>query len=148
VALVAYSFGGFILKSLMVEARKHVHRSPRNGLDAEVCKHCNSFLNNVKGIIFYGVPHGGTQYLSNYFSWQHQQINIMNMTMNKYETKFDLVREYESFRIRMEYLSRNFQDVIHDDLKIYAFAEGLPLDENWVRFSFHHIESYPTRLIS
>jgi hypothetical protein len=48
----------------------------------------------------------------------------------------------------MEYLSKEFKDAIHEDLNIYEFGEGLPLDENWVRFSFHHIESCPTRFIS
>jgi hypothetical protein len=42
----------------------------------------------------------------------------------------------------------DFKDAVHDDLKIYAFGEGLPLDENWVRFSFHHIERYPIKFIS
>ncbi len=67
-ALVAYSFGGFVLKSLVVEAHKYVHQRRRNDLDAEVHKCCKIFLKNVKGVIFYGVPHaGGIQCLSNYF---------------------------------------------------------------------------------
>jgi hypothetical protein len=85
VALVAYSFGGLVLKSLMVVAHKLVHRRPRNDFDAKVHKCCNTFLNNVKGIIFYGVPHtSGTQRLSNYFNWLHQQIN----PLNKYATQY------------------------------------------------------------
>jgi triacylglycerol esterase/lipase EstA (alpha/beta hydrolase family) len=84
VALVAYSFGGLVLKSLVVEAHKHVHQRPINGLDDEVHKCCKTFLNNVKGVVFYGVPHaGGTQYLSNYFTWQHQRINMLNMYANQ-----------------------------------------------------------------
>jgi len=145
VALVAYSFGGLVFKSLMVETSKHVHRRPRNGLDAEVHKCCKTFLNNVKSIIFYGVPHaGGIQYLSNYFSWQHQQIN----TLNKYATQSGFLKNLESFNLQMEYLLGDFKNAVHEDLNIYAFREGLPLDENWVRFSFHHIESYPTRFIN
>ncbi len=38
VALVAYSFGGLVLKSLEVEAHKHVYQSSRNGLDDEIHK--------------------------------------------------------------------------------------------------------------
>jgi hypothetical protein len=57
VALVAYSFGGLVLKSLVVEAHKHVHQRRRNDLDDEVHKCCKTFLSNVKGVIFYGVPH-------------------------------------------------------------------------------------------
>ncbi len=55
-ALIAYSFGGLILKSLVVEAHKHVHQRRRNSLDDKVHKCCETFLNNVKGVIFYGVP--------------------------------------------------------------------------------------------
>jgi hypothetical protein len=48
----------------------------------------------------------------------------------------------------MEHLSMDFNNAHHGDLNIYAFSEGLPLDENWVRFSFHYIESYPTNFVS
>jgi hypothetical protein len=145
VALVAYSFGGLVLKSLVVEAHKHVHRRPKNDLDDEVHKCCRKFLNNVKGVIFYGVPHaGGTQYLSNYFTWQYQQINALS----KSATQSSFLKNLGSFNPQMEHLSTDFKSAIHEDLNIYAFGEGLPLDENWVRFSFHHVETYPTKFIS
>jgi triacylglycerol esterase/lipase EstA (alpha/beta hydrolase family) len=68
VALVAHSFGGLILKSLVVEVHKHVHQRRKNDLDDEIHKCCETFFNNVKGVIFYSVPHaGGIQSLSNYF---------------------------------------------------------------------------------
>jgi hypothetical protein len=145
VALVAYSFGGLVLKSLLVEAHKLVHQRLRNDLDDEVHKCCKTFLNNVKGVIFYGVPHaGGTQYLSNYFTWQHQQIN----TLSKYATQSGFLQNLEPFNPQMEHLSMDFLNATHEDLNIYAFGEGLPLDEKWVRFSFQHIESYPTKFIN
>jgi hypothetical protein len=145
VALVAYTFGGLVLKSLVVEARKHVNQRPRNDLDHEVHKCCKMFINNVKGVVFYGVPHaGGSEQLSNYFTWQHQQIN----TLNKYATQSGFKKNLESFNPQMDYLSTDFKNAIHEDVNIYAFGEGLPLDENWVRFSFHHIESYLPRFIS
>ncbi|CAM6038577.1 unnamed protein product [Sphagnum compactum] len=128
VALIAYSFGGLVLKSLVVEARKHVNQSPRNDFDDEVHKCCKTFLNNVKGVVFYGVPHaGGTQYLSHYFTWQHQQIN----TLSKSTTQFGFLKNLESFNTQMEYLSTDFKNAVHEDLNIYAFGEGLPLDEHW-----------------
>ncbi len=144
-ALVAYSFGGLILKSLVVEAHKHVHQRPKNGLDDEIYKCCKTFLNNVKGVVFYGVPHsGGTQSLSKYFTWQYQQIN----TLSKYASQPSFSKNLEIFNSQMEYLSMDFKNAIHEDLNIYAFCEGLPLDENWVRFSFLRIESYPPWFIS
>jgi len=84
VALVAYSFGGLVFKSLVVEANKHVRQRLKNRLDDEVQKCCKTFLNSVKGVIFYGVPHSSdTQYLSNYFTWQYQQVN----KLSKYATQ-------------------------------------------------------------
>jgi len=44
----------------------------------------------------------------------------------------------------MEHLSTDFKNAARENLNIYAFGEGLPLDENWVRFSFHCIENYLT----
>ncbi len=61
VALIACSFGGLVLKSLVVETHKHVYQRPKNGLDDKIHKCCKTFLNNVKAVIFYSVPHvGGT----------------------------------------------------------------------------------------
>ncbi len=144
-ALVAYSFGGLVLKSLVVEVHKHAYQRRKNDLDDEVHKCCKTFLNNVKGVIFYGVPHsGGTQYLSKYFIWQYQQINMLN----KYATQLGFSKNLEPFNSQMEYLSMDFKNAVPENVNIYALAEGLPLDEKWVRFSFHHIESYPTRFIN
>jgi hypothetical protein len=144
VALVAYSFGGLVLKSLVVEAHKHVYQRPKNGLDDEIHKCCKTFLNNVKGVVFYGVPHsGGTQFLRKYFIWQYQQIN----KLSKYVTQPSFSKKLKPFNSQMEDLSKDFKNAIHEDLNIYAFGEGLRINKNQVRFSFHHIESYPTWII-
>jgi hypothetical protein len=144
VALVAYSFGGFLLKSLVVEARKHLLRRRRNVLDDEVHKCCEIFLNNVEGVIFYGVPHGVAQSLSKYLTWQDQQIN----TLNKCLTQSNFFRSFEYYISHMEHLWHDFENATDEDLTIYAFGEGLPMDNEFVRFSYHHIESYPARFIS
>ncbi len=104
-ALVAYSFGGLVLKSLVVEVRKHVYQRSKNALNDEIHKCCETFLNNVKGVIFYGVPHsGGTQSLSKYFTWQYQQINMLN----KYATQPGFSKNLEIFNSQMECLSMDF----------------------------------------
>jgi hypothetical protein len=104
-ALVAYSFGGLVLKSLVVEAHKHVHQRLRNDLDHEVHKCCKTFLNNVKGVVFYSVPYvDGTQSLSKYFTWQHQQIN----KLSKYATQSNFFLNLKSFNPQMEHLSTDF----------------------------------------
>jgi hypothetical protein len=145
VALVAYSFGGLVLKSLVIEVHKRVNQRSINDFDVEAHKCCKTFLKNVKGVVFYAAPHvGGPQNLSNYFAWQHQQIN----TLNKDATPSGISKNLESFNTQMAHLSTDFKNAVHEDLNIYAFGEGLPLDENWVRFSFHHIENYSTRFIN
>jgi hypothetical protein len=53
----------------------------------------------------------------------------------------------ESFDPKMEELSIDFKDSICDEINIYAFVEGLPIDNEWVRFSSKHID-YPTNFHS
>ncbi len=43
VVMVAHSFGGLVLKSLVVEAHKHVYQRPMNHLDFEAQKCCEFF---------------------------------------------------------------------------------------------------------
>jgi hypothetical protein len=50
----------------------------------------------------------------------------------------------KSFNPKMEQLSVDFNKVIRKDLNIYAFSEGLDIDNTWVRFSSRHID-YPTK---
>jgi len=144
VALVAYSFGGLILKSLVVEVRKRVYQRLTNGLDDEIQKCCKTFLNNVKGVVFYGVPHSGAINLSKYFKWQCQQINMFN----KHFAQPGFARNLKPFNKQMQSLSKEFKDAVHEDFNIYEFGEGLPINNNWVKFSLYHIESYPTWVIS
>jgi len=139
--MVAYSFGGLVLKSLVVEMHKHVYQTQTNNLDIKVQNGCEKFLKNLKGVVFYSVPHaGGTQDLSKYFKWQCQQLT-------KVPTQSGLLRNMESFDLKMEQLSIDFNKSICEDINIYAFVEGLPIDEKWVRFSCKHID-YPTRFHS
>jgi hypothetical protein len=53
----------------------------------------------------------------------------------------------ESFDLKMEQLSIDFNKYICKDINIYAIVEGLPIDGKWVRFSSKHIH-YPIRFHS
>jgi hypothetical protein len=141
VAMVAYSFGGLVLKSLVVEMQKHVHQKKMTNLDVKTQNCCKKFLKNLKGVVFYSVPHAGTtKDLSKYFNWQCQQIA-------KDETRSSILKNMESFNRKLEQLSIDFHESICEDIDIYAFAEGLPIDHEWVKFSSKHID-YPTRFRS
>jgi hypothetical protein len=50
----------------------------------------------------------------------------------------------KSFNQKMEQLSIDFNKYICRDINIYAFVEGSPIDDKWVRFSSKHID-YPIR---
>jgi len=141
VVMVAYSFGGLVLKSLVVEMHKHVYQKTTNKLDDKTQVFCGKFLKNLKGVVFYSVPHaGGTEDLPKYLKWQCQKIA-------KDATPSSLLKNMESFNQKMEELSTDFEESICKNINIYAFAEGLPIDNERVRFSSKHI-NYPTRFDS
>jgi len=140
-AMVAYSFGGLVLKSLVVEMHKHVYQKQMTNLDVKTQNCCEKFLKNLKGVVFYSVPHaGGTQDLSKYFKWQCQQIA-------KDETRLGLLKNMIPFNRKLEQLSIDFNKSICEEVEIYAFAEGSPIDNKWVSFSSKHIY-YLTRFHS
>jgi hypothetical protein len=140
--MVAYSFGGLVLKSLVVEMHKHVPQKQMtklpqkqmSKLDDKTQNCCSNFLKNLKGVVFYSVPHvGGTQDLSKYFKWQCQRIT-------KDKTRSSLLKNMKSLDRKMEELSIDFNKSISKDINIYAFGEGSRIDNKWVRFSSKHID--------
>jgi len=140
VAMVAYSFGGLVLKSLVVEMHKRVCQKQITKLDVKRQNCCKKFLKNLKGVVFYSVPHaGGTEDLSKYFKLQCQQIA-------KDETQSSFLKNMNPLDQEMEQLSIDFQNIC-GDVNIYAFVEGLSIDHKWVRFLSKHID-YPTKFHS
>jgi hypothetical protein len=110
-------------------------------LDVKTQSCCEKFLKNLKGVVLYNVPHaGGTQDLSKYFKWQCQQIA-------RDTNPSGLLKNMESFDPEMEQLSIDFKESICENINIHAFVEGLPIDNEWVRFSSKHI-NYLTRFHS
>jgi hypothetical protein len=54
---------------------KQVYQKQTNNLDIKTQNYCEFFLKNLKGGVFYNVPHiNGNQDLSKYLKWQCQQI--------------------------------------------------------------------------
>jgi hypothetical protein len=114
IVLVGHSFGGLLIKSLTVEASKHASSS---------CEMCQTFLEHIKGIIFYAVPHSGrltAQYAQNFDkAFPHRLPGVM--------------RGLKEFEDEMEQLSNNFNEKIlklssdpdhaTHGITIYFFAE-------------------------
>jgi hypothetical protein len=49
IVLVGYSFGGLVVKSLMVEVHQRIHQKSKNPLEQKVNESCKSIQNILKG---------------------------------------------------------------------------------------------------
>jgi uncharacterized protein (DUF488 family) len=131
IVLVGYSFGGLVLKSLVVDVHKHIYQKVGNEYDIRTKTICKRFLENLKGTIFYGVPHtGDPRELLKYFTWQFQEMNSIDKKLIKAQPS--LLNNIESFNRQMEQLTVDFGHAIETNVNIYAFVEGKPLNQNGV----------------
>ncbi|CAK9228309.1 unnamed protein product [Sphagnum troendelagicum] len=125
IVLVGYSFGGLVVKSLIVEVEKRVNARVVNTIDRRAKRCCTKFLENLKGTIFYGVPHtGGGENLKQYFVYESQRFN--NAKGVRF-AKSGILKNIEGFNRQMAALSVDFENAVEQTLIIYAFAEGQPL---------------------
>ncbi len=120
IVLVGYNFGGLVLKSLVVDARKRIYQKVTNEYEIRTRKNCERFLENLKGKIFYGVPHTGGAKLLEYFTWQSQEMNSINKKLMKAQSS--LLNNIESFNRQMEQLTMDFGHTIKANINIYAFV--------------------------
>ncbi|CAK9278148.1 unnamed protein product [Sphagnum jensenii] len=129
IALVGYSFGGLVLKSLVVDVHKRIYQKVANEYDIRIKTNCKRFLENLKGTIFYGVPHtGGPRELLDYFIGQSQEMNSIDKKLIKAQPS--LLNNIESFNRQMEQLTVDFGHAIEANVNIYAFVEGKPFNQN------------------
>ncbi|KAH8958356.1 hypothetical protein BDL97_06G019800 [Sphagnum fallax] len=125
IVLVGYSFGGLVVKTLIVEVDKRVNARTVNPLDEQAQRHCTKFLKNLKGTIFYGVPHtGGGEDFKQFFVYQSQQFNDVN---KKQIAESGILKSFEGFNRQMAELSVDFESAVDPTLIIYAFGEGRPV---------------------
>jgi hypothetical protein len=131
IVLVGYSFGGLVLKSLVVDVHKRISQKVTNQYDKITMTNCKRFLENLKGTIFYGVPHtSGPRELLEYFISQSPKMNSIDNKLIKAQSS--LLNNIASFNRQMEQLTMDFGDAIEANVNIYAFAEGKPLNQNGV----------------
>jgi len=120
--LVGHCFGGLVIKSLVDEANKRVYSRPKNPLDEQSKKRANKFLKNLKGIVFYAVPHAGSK-LESYF--ERCNSNWSNKISGVKLARF--MENLKPNQSRMENLSTAFDSImIGLRVSVYAFVEGIP----------------------
>ncbi len=114
-----------MVKSLVVEVDKRVNARTVNPIDKQVQRSCSKFLDNLKGTIFYGVPHSGAgEDFKQFFVYQSQQVKDAN---KKRIAKSGILKNIEGFNRQMAELSVDFETAVDPTLIIYAFGEGRPV---------------------
>jgi hypothetical protein len=114
-----------VVKSLVVEVDKRVNARIVNPLDKQAQSSCTKFLKNLKGTIFYGVPHtGGGVDFKQFFVQEYQRFNDAN---KKRIAKSGILTNIEGFNRQMAELSVDFGTAVDSTLIIYAFGEGRPV---------------------
>ena len=120
--LVGHSFGGLVIKSLVVQVHKASMRAAysSNMLESESIMSAKAFLAGLRGIVFYAVPHGGANMGEIYDYW----------SVDRHYRLAGIVKNHGVFERQMESLSTEFDEVVsRKSLIVYAFGEGKPLKE-------------------
>lgn len=116
--MIGHCFGGLVIKSLMEEAYKRAHSTPRNGLDRSVATSANKFLKNLKGVVFYAVPHTGSE-LESYYT---QFSSTSSADGVKWAGFMKNLKAHDS---RMEDLSNSFEKIASElSINVFAFLES------------------------
>jgi hypothetical protein len=126
IVLVGHSFGGLVIKSLVVEIKRRMNQKTSNDMDVTMNARSKDFYDNLIGVIFYGTPHvGGTKTFSTYFVRICQDMGDKTHSI----TQQSLLQNVQVLDSKMEQLSMEF-DRAKENLNIYAFVEGQPINED------------------
>jgi triacylglycerol esterase/lipase EstA (alpha/beta hydrolase family) len=121
-ALVGHSFGGLVIKALVnaMKTRSTSEAGESNALNSDAIDRANKFLQNLKGIVFYSVPHSGADAdaLARYF---------------KFQGLSTMVKDLRPFSRKMAKMSVLTEDAVYKKgVIIFAFGEGKPTFSNKV----------------
>jgi hypothetical protein len=109
-----------VIKSLVEEARKRALENVRNALDRKAKACAEMFFKNLKGIVFYAVPHSGSKNLISYFT-RCNQITIPRRVVKL----AGFMENVQPLQLQMEILATTFDAIVEEfSINIYAFVEG------------------------
>jgi hypothetical protein len=138
IVLVGHSFGGLIIKSLVVEIKRCMNQKISNEMDLAMNEKSRDFYDNLIGVIFYGTPHeGGTKTYSTYFQQICQETGFWNKTHSIPQQS--LLNNVQCLNPNMEQLSMEFYRG-KENLNIYAFVEGQPINKYEVIFQYNDLQ--------
>jgi hypothetical protein len=138
IVLVGHSFGGLIIKSLVVEIQRCMNKKTINDMDLAMNARSKDFYDNLTGVIFYGAPHeGGTKTFSTYFAQICQEMGFLNKNHSLIQQ--NLLNNVQVLDQKMEELSVEFSQT-KKNLNIYAFVEGQPINKDEVNFQYNDLQ--------
>ncbi len=126
--LIGHSFGGTIIKSLIIEIHKISQQQHYNNLEKSYVEKANAFLKNMLGVAFYVVPHIGSQPLIEYICRQCE-ISLDSKQLAK------VLENIDPSISKAANLSNDFIKTIASCTNIYGvyeFVETKPIDDNVV----------------
>ncbi len=112
--LIGHSFGGLVLKSLIVKLKKEsTIQNSTNPFSKVTVQRAKVFLSNVRGVAFYAVPHAGSINFTEY-------VNKLLRCYNKHHR--GIMDNIRPFQRDMEQLSVDFDRIVtENEISIYAF---------------------------
>ncbi len=120
--LIGHSFGGLVLKSLVVKLkRESTIRNPTNSWSEATVQHAKVFLRNVRGVAFYAVPHAGSSNIAEY---------VKKLLRCNNRHRRGIMHNIQPWQRDMEQLSVDFDYIVNENnINIYAFCEGRPMKQ-------------------
>jgi len=131
--LIGHSFGGLVLKSLVVKLKRvSTIRNPTNPFSKATVQCAKVFLSNVRGVVFYAVPHAGSKNIAKY-------VNKLLRCNNRHHR--GIMHNIQPWKRDMEELSVEFDGIVtENEINIYAFCEGRPIKQVvricWMKWTF------------
>jgi hypothetical protein len=122
IVLIGHSFGGLVLKSLVVELKRaSTIRNPTDPWSKATAQRAKVFLRNVIGVAFYAVPHAG------FHTFGTCVKKLLRCNNRHLPGIMDNIRPWQR---DMEQLSVNFDCIVtENEINIYAFCEGRKMEE-------------------
>ncbi len=137
IVLVGHGLGGFMLKSFTMEVDKVPNFDKANG-ELQKAK-CKAFRQNIKGIMFYSVPHT---------TFEKECANYCRSYLGN--QKFSLPSNFfKQFSQDVESLNVGFEESIKQQhINLFAFVEGQKVQSCGYLSSFRAFSSLGQTLVS
>lgn len=87
-------------------------------MDREAFESCKNFLDKLKGMVFYGVPHaGGIKKFTKFFDEQCRKFSSVSI---KDKAKSGILKNLKAYNRQMGILSTDFVNALPNDIEILA----------------------------